>query len=38
MTVREVAAYLSFEDEFYFSGLFRRKIGTSPSRYRESAE
>lgn len=38
MTVREVAAYLSFEDEFYFSGLFRRKIGTSPSRYRENAE
>ena len=38
MTVREVAAYLSFEDEFYFSGLFRRKIGCSPSRYREHPE
>lgn len=38
MTVREVAAYLSFEDEFYFSGLFRRKLGISPSRYREQSE
>lgn len=38
MTVREVAAYLSFEDEFYFSGLFRRKIGISPSHYREQTE
>lgn len=35
MSVREVAAYLSFEDEFYFSGLFRRKVGVSPSKYRE---
>ena len=38
MTVREVAAYLSFEDEFYFSGLFHRKVGCSPSRYREHPE
>lgn len=36
MTVREIAAYLSFEDEFYFSGLFRRKIGLSPSQYRKT--
>lgn len=35
MSVREIAAYLSFEDEFYFSGLFRRKVGVSPSGYRE---
>jgi AraC-like DNA-binding protein len=34
MTVREIAAFLSFEDEFYFSGLFRRKTGYSPTQYR----
>lgn len=34
MPVREIAAYLSFSDEFYFSGLFRRKVGLSPTRYR----
>lgn len=38
MTVREIAAYLSFEDEFYFSGLFHRKIGLSPSKYREQQD
>lgn len=38
MSVREIAAYLSFEDEFYFSGLFRRKIGISPSKFREGKE
>ncbi len=35
MPVRDIASYLSFEDEFYFSGLFRRKIGVSPSKYRK---
>ena len=34
MTVKEISAYLSFNDEFYFSGLFRRKVGVSPSAYR----
>ncbi|MBE6554302.1 MAG: helix-turn-helix domain-containing protein [Ruminococcaceae bacterium] len=34
MSVRDVASYLGFEDEFYFSGLLRRKIGLSPSQYR----
>ena len=36
MPIREIAAYLSFEDEFYFSGLFSRKIGMSPSQYRKT--
>lgn len=35
MSVRDIADYLSFEDEFYFSGLFRRKVGVSPSAYRK---
>lgn len=34
MTVREIAVFLSFEDEFYFSNLFRKKIGVSPTQYR----
>jgi AraC-like DNA-binding protein len=35
MSVRDVASYLSFEDEFYFSGLFRKKVGMSPTQYRK---
>lgn len=35
MSVRDISGYLSFEDEFYFSGLFRRKVGVSPSTYRK---
>ena len=35
MSVRDVSSYLSFEDEFYFSGLFRRKTGVSPTQYRK---
>ncbi len=38
MSVRDIASYLSFEDEFYFSGLFRRKIGVSPTEYRKRCE
>lgn len=34
MTVKDIAFYLSFNDEFYFSGLFRRKVGMSPTKYR----
>lgn len=37
MTVKDIAAYLSFNDEFYFSGLFRRKVGVSPTKYRVQA-
>ena len=36
MSVRDIAGYLAFEDEFYFSGLFRRKVGISPSAYRHN--
>ena len=36
MSIREISGYLSFEDEFYFSGLFRRKVGVSPSEYRRN--
>ena len=36
MPVRDIAAYLSFDDEFYFSGLFSRKTGMSPTQYRKT--
>lgn len=36
MTIREIANYLSFQDELYFSGLFRRKVGCSPTQYRKN--
>lgn len=35
LSVREIASYLSFEDEFYFSGLFKQKTGISPTLYRK---
>lgn len=35
MSVKEISAYLSFSDEFYFSGLFRKRIGLSPNQYRK---
>ena len=38
MPVHEIASYLSFEDAFYFSGLFRKKVGCSPTQYRKMEE
>ena len=34
MSVREIAAQLSFCDEYYFSNLFKQKVGVSPAAYR----
>ncbi|MFC5405626.1 helix-turn-helix domain-containing protein [Cohnella soli] len=36
MTVREVASHLSFADEFYFSNLFKKKVGVSPNHFRKA--
>ena len=36
--VGEVAAQLGYDDAFYFSRLFRQKVGVSPRAYRRSAE
>lgn len=35
MTVKEISDKLCFSDEHYFSGLFKRKIGVSPSEFRK---
>ncbi|QTH41404.1 helix-turn-helix transcriptional regulator [Cohnella sp. LGH] len=36
MPVREVASHLSFADEFYFSNLFKKKLGMSPNHFRKA--
>ena len=35
LTVKEIAYKLSFTDEYYFSGLFKSKVGVSPILYRK---
>lgn len=35
-SVKEIAAELNFEDEFYFSRYFKKNTGLSPLHYRES--
>lgn len=37
-TIKEIAGKLGFEDEFYFSRLFRKKCGKSPREYRQSRQ
>lgn len=37
LSVKDISSYLSFEDEFYFSGLFRQKTGFSPTEFRKRA-
>ena len=35
MRVQEIASELAFQDQFYFSRLFRKMIGVSPMEYRK---
>ncbi len=35
-TVKEVSALLGYQDEFYFSRLFKKKVGVSPDLYRKT--
>ncbi|MBQ9481574.1 MAG: AraC family transcriptional regulator [Clostridia bacterium] len=37
-TVKEIAYSLKFPDEYYFSNLFKKKVGVSPSRYNISSK
>jgi len=34
-TIKEIAYEMNFEDPYYFSRLFKRKTGVSPSKYRK---
>jgi AraC-like DNA-binding protein len=34
LSIKKIAAQTGFEDEFYFSRLFRQKLGLSPSQWR----
>lgn len=36
LTVKQIADKLCFTDEYYFSNLFKRKVGVSPAAYRRS--
>ena len=38
MSVKDISAALSFSDEHYFSGLFRKKTGKSPCEYRRARD
>lgn len=35
MRIQEIASELAFQDQFYFSRLFRKMIGVSPAEYRK---
>lgn len=35
LSIAEVAAHSAFETVYYFSALFRKKVGISPSKYRQ---
>lgn len=36
LSVKEVAYNLNFTDEYYFSNVFKNKVGTSPTNYRKT--
>ena len=38
LTTAQIAERLNFSDEYYFSSIFKRKVGISPSRYRKGDE
>jgi transcriptional regulator, AraC family len=35
-SIKEIASYLNFDDEFYFSRFFKKQVGLSPKHFRES--
>jgi len=36
VTIREISYSLGYEDQYYFSRIFKRTIGVSPAQYREN--
>ena len=37
-TIKQISTDLHFSNEYYFAGLFKRKVGYSPGRYRRTVE
>ncbi|WP_367882706.1 AraC family transcriptional regulator [Victivallis vadensis] len=37
-SVKQISAGLYFSNEYYFAGLFKKKTGLSPGRYRRKTE
>ena len=37
-TIKEIAIEMNFEDQYYFSKLFKNKTGISPSEFRKTKE
>ncbi len=35
LSIKQIAGNLNFADEYYFSNLFKKKVGVSPTRYRK---
>ena len=35
LSVKQIANHLSFADEYYFSNVFKQKVGLSPTAYRK---
>ena len=38
LSVKEVSARMMFENQYYFSRLFRKKTGLSPTQWRSGAD
>lgn len=35
-TIKEISGSLGYDDEFYFSRFFKKQVGVSPKRYRDT--
>lgn len=38
LKIKDIAEIVGFRDQFYFSRLFRREVGMTPSEYAESVK
>jgi two-component system response regulator YesN len=37
LTVKEISSRVGFNDQFYFSNIFKRKTGLAPENYRKES-
>jgi iron complex transport system substrate-binding protein len=35
LSIKEIASLLNFNDQYYFSNLFKERVGMSPKKFRE---